>query len=138
MDVVFGRSLAVDVGIILPGPVDEGVVETQFEALLPYLLAEWGEHVLLGRGGLHGTEIASLGVPQREAIVVFRGDDRILCATLLDEFCPIGRVIVRCGEFLRLVHVFLKGDRLVVECPAFRCPSCGIDSPVDEDTEFGS
>ncbi len=69
--------------------------------------------------------------------MVFRRDDGVFGAALLDELGPVFRVIVGGCKGIGLLHVVGKRDVAVVEGPAFRCFTLGIGAPVDEDSEFG-
>ena len=68
--------------------------------------------------------------------MVFGGNDRIPGAALLYKTGPICRIIICSSKSLTLLHVILDGNSPVVESPAFRSLSLGIDSPMDENPEF--
>lgn len=120
LDVIFGGFVAVGLRIILAGPVDEGEVEAEFYvALLADCIGKRTDDVAFSRRGLDRADIARFCVPESEAVMVFRRDDGVFGAALLDELGSVFRVIVGGCKGIGLLHVVGKRDVAVVEGPAF-------------------
>ena len=118
-------------------PVEQRVVESELKPLFADGFGKGGKHIASCCRCVSGGELGNFGVPQADTIVVFGGDDGILCAALLDECGPLLGVVGRGGESSALVHVVFVGDVVVIERPAFGDAIDGIDAPMNEYAEFG-
>ena len=123
-----------------------GIVETKAQIAALAGPGELLKHVAVERRGVDDVVGADLGREEREAVVMFRGDDQVLHAGVLGEPHPgvgveLHRVEPR-GELL----VFTHGDLCPVHDPfanAGHGPALplaggnGVEAPVNEEAELG-
>ena len=138
INIVARRPFPVDIRIIFPGPVNQGVIEPQLNALLAHLFGKRRQDIPSGRRGVDRAEIARLGIPKRESVVMLGGNDGVLRPTFLNQLRPISRVIVGGGEGIFLFHIVLQRNRLIMERPAFGGLALGINAPMDKNAQFGT
>ena len=69
--------------------------------------------------------------------MVLGGYHCVFGPTLFDQIHPVFRIILGGCETFFLLHVFIIGQVVVKEGPAFGHSSDGINSPMDKDTQLG-
>ena len=92
--------------------------------------------VALCRAVLLCAELSGFCVPQSEPVMMLRGYHGVLCAAFLYQFSPRLRVVIFSRETLRLRHIFIIRDSVIMERPAFGNTFHGINAPMDEYSEF--
>ena len=121
--------------VVGSSPVEVRVVEVQGDAVSLAGLAQLLENVALEGCRLDGVVVAGRRVPQRETVVVARGDGDVLRAASLDGLDPLvgveQRGIERGGEF----RILLIVDVAVLHHP-FALSEHRVEAPVQEDAEF--
>ena len=126
-----------EIGIIRVRPIYQRIIQSEFKTMLAHLLHERRHDVALCGRGLHGVEVAILGIPQGHAIVVLCGENGIPGAALLNEVKPSLRIVVLGGEAIALAHILLVWQVLVVKRPALRNSIDRVYAIMNEDTQLG-
>ncbi len=139
------QLLRLGVGVLVVVPVDDGVVEADFQTFGPARLDDFLHEVAVQY--VPGVVVAGFRVEQAEAVVVFGGEDEILAAGFLGEPGPLagevgGRLELRdrlpgvgvgvgFDALLDPLHAAALADRLAVP----RAGQAGVETPMDKHAE---
>ena len=121
---------------IVAPPVDERIVEVQFNILPLALVGKLADYILSVRSGVNDVVVGLVRVPHGESFVVARCEADVFCSGAFDGIHPFFGVEVVGIEGVGKFFVFLVIDVFVGHRP-FACGKNGIESPVDKYSEFG-
>ena len=122
-----------------------GKVETEADVPLADGGGKRRKQIAAGWGGIRSVPIGDGRGVKREAVVMFRGDDRVARAGLLDQLRQGFGIVFRSGEFLGISTVFGHRDAGAQHDPLADARNLlaivdagrdGINAPVDENAEL--
>ena len=126
-----------DRSVIRVRPVELTEVETDFEVVGTEGVHKGSDQVSSRRSVSNNATTFGLRVPQRNAVMVLRGQDRILRTGFHEQLGPFRRVVPRGSETIQLTPIDLRRHLSAKHRPGLRNPLDRIDSIVDENAKFG-
>ena len=122
-------------GIIVAHPVDVAIIEVQAYALLATGLGQFLQNVLAVGCGLHDVELALLGVPHGETIVMTCGKADVLGTCRLYGTHPFTCIIPVGIESIRHLGILIAVGHCILQVP-FALGKHTVDTPMQEDTQL--
>ena len=121
--------------VILPGPVQQGIIEMDFQALPVAFVRKFLQDIPLEGGGVNYVEVGSGGIEHRKSVMMAGSDADVPGTCLLEGGHPFRRIEPGGVESPSELFVFIRLQALGLQYP-LALPEHGVDAPVDEDTEL--
>ena len=122
-------------GIIIAHPVDMAVVQVQADTLFLTCLCQFFQYVTTKGSSLHDIELALLGSPHRETIVMTGGEADILGTSLLDATHPLSCIKTVRIESICHLGIFITVGHCILQIP-LALSKHAIQAPVQENTQL--
>ena len=122
-------------GIIVAHPVDVAIIEVQAYALLATGLGQFLQNVLAVGCGLYDVELALLGVPHGETIVMTGGEADVLGTCCLYGTHPFTCIVPVGIESIRHLGILIAVGHCILQVP-FALGKHTVDTPMQEDTQL--
>src|SRR5262245_48892557 len=112
-------------------PVELGMIEEELETLLPALVSQHFEDVLLVWSAIHDVIVRHLGIEHRKAVMMLAGNSDVFHSGCLGQSNPFSRTELRWIELRRDFLIFGNWNLLFVHDP-FALTQDTVHSPMDE------
>src|SRR5262245_47928089 len=111
------------------------MIEEEFDTLLPALVSQHCEDVLLVRSAVYDVIVRHLGIEHRKAVMMLASDGDVLHSGRFGQRDPFARAELRWIELRRDLLVFRNRNFLFVHYP-FALTQDAVHSPMDEHSEL--
>ena len=133
--ILSGREAGASGRIVIPSPVNVGVVEMKPYALLVAFVSQLFQHIPSERGCIDDIVRRLPGAEHRESVVMPGGEADVLCPGSLDGGNPLGGIEISRIECRSCLGVLLVLYPVPIEIP-FALGEHAVDSPMEEDSEL--